>query len=222
MNLSMLTRNLRGNNNADEPETDAAPDALELIHQQHEEVNGLFEQALSDETPSPQRRQIITRICDMLTMHAKMEETIFYPALRKAGKTRERDSVLEAGEEHGVVKDMIAKIRKVVGRDETLNAKVKVLKELVQHHVEEEESTMFEEARAVLGSRLEDLGEEIQRFTARAQRGGGAGRKAPGRKKTAARNAPARKAAPAGRKTAAAARKAPARKTAARGRKGGR
>lgn len=167
-------------------EEDAAPDALTLIHQDHEEVSALFERALDDGVPAAQRRSAINAIVAALTLHAKMEEKIFYPALRRAGKAEERDSVLEAGEEHGVVKDLIAKIKRVQGRDETLKAKVTVLKELVQHHVEEEESTMFDEARRVMGGKLQALGEEMQRFKDRAQGTGG-------RRKTAARKTTAKR-----------------------------
>jgi hypothetical protein len=100
-----------------------------------------------------------------------MEESLFYPALRKAGGKDERDSVLEAAEEHGVVKDLIAKIEALPPRDETLEAKVTVLKELVHHHVKEEESEIFSEARSALGQeRLQKLGEEMQRFKERAMR----------------------------------------------------
>jgi hemerythrin-like domain-containing protein len=141
----------------------SAPDALSLIHSDHQEVAQLFEVALGD-GPAAQKRQAVTQIVDALTLHAKMEEAIFYPALRAAGKAQEKDSVLEAAEEHGIVKDLIAKIKRVQGRDETLKAKLTVLKESVEHHVQEEESTIFDEARRVLGDRLGELGEEMQRF----------------------------------------------------------
>lgn len=145
-----------------------AKDALELIHSDHEEVSALFKTALDDKTPSAQKKAAIAKILAALTLHAKMEEKIFYPALRKAGKQDEKDSVLEAAEEHGMVKDMIAKIKRVQGRDETLEAKVTVLKEMVEHHVKEEESEMFDEARKVMGKKLQALGEEMQAFKDRA------------------------------------------------------
>lgn len=167
----------------------AAPDALELIRADHEEVTALFKSALDDKASPATRKVAIAKVCFALTVHAKMEETIFYPALRKAGKAEEKDSVLEANEEHGIVKDMIAKIKRIKGRDETLEAKVTVLKEMVEHHVKEEESTMFDEARKVLGKRLEALGAEMQRFKERA----GAAPKPKRRARTAA--APARKSA---------------------------
>lgn len=145
-----------------------ARDALALLKDDHDEVKALFKTALDDATPSAQKKTAIAKVCDALTIHAKMEESIFYPALRKAGKKDEKDSVLEANEEHACVKDLVAKIKRITGRDETLEAKVTVLKELVAHHVDEEESTMFAEARKVLGKKLEALGEEMQRFKDRA------------------------------------------------------
>jgi hemerythrin-like domain-containing protein len=198
-----------------------APDALTLIRNDHREMDELFAKALDEDTPSAQRRSVVAKIVQGLTVHAQMEEALFYPALRKAGGKEERDSVLEAAEEHGVVKDLIAKIVAIRGRDETLTAKVTVLKELVHHHVQEEESEIFDEARHALGDeRLQQLGAEMQRFKERAMR-----RKAgPGTAAEAAaeRGTPSAKPNTNGKKTAArktATRKTATRKTAARKRR---
>jgi hemerythrin superfamily protein len=190
-----VSRVLGRKGDGDENGEQQAPDALELIRTDHREVDALFEVALGEGTPSAQRRGAIAKIVEALTIHAEMEEALFYPALRKAGGKDERDSVLEANEEHGVVKDLIAKIEESRGRDETLNAKVTVLKELVQHHVNEEESTIFDEARKALGEeRLQRLGEEMQRFKERRQRGGrGGARKTGGARKSGGRKTTARK-----------------------------
>jgi hemerythrin superfamily protein len=100
---------------------DEAPDALTLIHTDHEEVSALFKTALDENTTSAAKRAAIAKICFALTVHANMEEAIFYPALRKAGKSKEKDSVLEAAEEHACVKELVAKIKRIKGRDETLD-----------------------------------------------------------------------------------------------------
>jgi len=121
----------------------------------------MFKAVLDGKLPAAQRRTTIAKICEALTVHAKMEETIFYPASRKAGGRKEKDSVLEAIEEHGVLKDMIAKIKRRELRDESLVAKLTVLKENVEHHVKEEESEVFGEARRVLGDTLQALGEQM-------------------------------------------------------------
>jgi hemerythrin-like domain-containing protein len=162
--LSRITSTFSGTENTDE----AAPDALTLIHADHEEASALFKTALDPGMPSAVKKTAIAKVCFALTVHADMEEKLFYPALRKAGKSREKSSVLEAAEEHACVKDLIAKIKRIKGRDETLEAKVTVLKELVEHHVKEEESEIFDEARKVLGTKLKGLGEEMQRFKDRA------------------------------------------------------
>jgi hemerythrin superfamily protein len=191
----------------DGEEGQPAQDALELIRSDHREVDALFAKALGDDTPSAQRRRAIAQIVEALSVHARMEEALFYPALRKAGGADERDSVLEAAEEHTIVKELIAKIERSEGRDETLNAKVTVLKELVHHHVQEEEGTIFDEARRVLGKeRLEQLGEQMQRFKERAQQGEGGGARTASAKKSSAKRSTAKKSAA----------KTPARKTASR------
>jgi hemerythrin superfamily protein len=178
--------------NADDERTTEVPDALALIHSDHEEVAALFKTALGDGVSPAAKKAAIAKLCMALTVHAKMEEKIFYPALRKAGKQKEKDSVLEAAEEHACVKDLVAKIKRIQGRDETVEAKVTVLKELVEHHVKEEESEIFDEARKVLGNKIQALGEEMQRFKERALSASGAVRKKratapPVKRKTTAR-----------------------------------
>lgn len=211
MNIKETMSRVFGQGGDDEGQP--APDALELIRSDHREVDALFAEALGEETPAAQRRAAIAKIVEALTVHARMEETLFYPALRKAGGSEERDSLMEAAEEHGIVKDLIAKIEAVGDRDETINAKVTVLKELVHHHVQEEESTIFGEARDKLGKdRLQALGEEMQRFKERAQRGGAGG----GRKKSAKKSAPAKSSAKKTSSNGSAAKKSSGRKTAAR------
>jgi hemerythrin superfamily protein len=216
-----MNRMLRQREDGDE--TQKAPDALTLIKNDHEEAKALFARALDTNTPAAQRRSALAQVLDALTIHTNMEEAIFYPALRKAGGAEEKNSVLEAVEEHASAKDLIAKIRALPPRDETLTAKVTVLKELVEHHVEEEESHVFSEARAKLGSKLDALGAEMQRFKDRAKRGENNGRTKTTTGKSSTRTSGTRKTAAkaTGRKTTA--RKTAAKKrtttTAVRGRK---
>jgi len=201
MNVRATVASIFGSNGHAEIAEADAPDALTLIHADHEEVSALFEIALDESTPAAKKRAAVQQICDALTVHAKMEEALFYPALRKAGKTQERDSVLEAAEEHGVVKDLIAKIKRLEPRDETLNAKLTVLKENVEHHVKEEESEIFNEARRVMGNKLQELGEQMQAFKDRALRKSTA--RPTGARKTARKTEAARRTAGARKKTAA-------------------
>lgn len=173
---------------------DTPPDALAIIKDDHERVLALFESALRDGGPSLSKtRATVERIIVELERHAKMEETIFYPALRARTKASDEDrqTVLEAIEEHGAVKDLIRKIKRSTGRDETLRAKVQVLSELVAHHVREEESEMFGEARRLLGEKgLAELGAAMAAFKAKAIKS----RSAEPRTTTARRRVPAPKA----------------------------
>jgi len=178
-----MGRMLRQHDDTDQPKP--APDALTLIKTDHEEAKALFARFFDSSTPSAQRRSALSHVLDALTIHTNMEEQIFYPALRKAGGSEEKSSVLEAFEEHASAKDLIAKIRSLPPRDETLTAKVTVLKEMIEHHVEEEESQIFSEARRVLGNKLEALGAEMQRFKERAKRGENSGRTKTATRKTA-------------------------------------
>ncbi len=167
----------------DEAEPKTAPDALAIIKDDHERVSALFERALAKDAVVTKMRPVVDEIVRELETHAKMEETIFYPALQKRTKAADddRQRVLEAYEEHGTLKDLIKKIKKSTGRDESLRAKVQVLKELVEHHVREEEQAMFAEAHRLLGeTRLRALGVEMAAFKNRGKRGKGS-REASGR-----------------------------------------
>ena len=152
-----------------------SPDAIELLKADHRKVEALFKQILAEKSLAlANQRKNIEKVLAELTLHAKIEETIFYPAVY--GKTKkdtdERLDVLEAVEEHGSMKDLINKIKRATGRDESIKAKVQVLSEITEHHVKEEESEFFPEAKKLLGEkRLKEIGEEIQKLKARAARG---------------------------------------------------
>ncbi|KQU71522.1 MULTISPECIES: hemerythrin domain-containing protein [unclassified Rhizobacter] len=129
-------------------EDDASTDAIELLEQDHQEVKDLFDQydELADNEGSEADKQAIAlQICTMLTVHATIEEELFYPAARDALK--EDDLVDEAVVEHASAKDLIAQIEGMEPGDDLYDAKVKVLGELIDHHVEEEEGEMFPKVR---------------------------------------------------------------------------
>ncbi len=137
-------------------------DAIALLKADHKEVKALFEEydeLAQAEAEVGERQTLAEQICDMLTVHATIEEEIFYPAARDA----EVDSDLldEADVEHASAKDLIAQIKGMSPDDELYDAKVKVLGEYVNHHVEEEEGEMFQKCRrakmdlAGLGAELE-------------------------------------------------------------------
>lgn len=122
-------------------------DAVELLIADHENVKALFEQyeKLSDRSPV-KKKKIALEICLELTKHATAEEEIFYPAVREANGDNE-DLVDEATVEHASAKDLIAQIIAMEPGDDLYDAKIKVLSEQIEHHVEEEEGEMFPKAK---------------------------------------------------------------------------
>ena len=90
-------------------------------------------------------KQFVASICRDIEMHAKVEEEIFYPAVR--GRIRDDDLMNEAEVEHDSAKELIAKIEKLAGDDPMLKANTTVLAEYIQHHVKEEEGEMFPKVR---------------------------------------------------------------------------
>lgn len=138
-----------------------APDAITLLTADHEKVKSLFEQYenMSDRAKAG-KRKLATQICTELTKHAIAEEEIFYTAVRSAGK--EMDALVdEAAVEHASAKELIGQIMAMDADDDLFDAKVKVLSEQIDHHVQEEEAEMFPKAlKAKLD--LVALGEAIQ------------------------------------------------------------
>jgi len=126
------------------PETDA----IALLKQDHQNVKELFEQyeALSDRSLAS-KRKLALKICLELSKHATAEEEIFYPAVREANKNNE-DLIDEAIVEHASAKELIAQIVAMQPGEDLYDAKVKVLSEQIEHHVQEEEQDMFPKARA--------------------------------------------------------------------------
>lgn len=137
-----------------------AVDAITLLTEDHENVKQLFEQyeALGDRATTS-KKKLAQQICLELTKHATAEEEIFYPAVRAAQKDNE-DMIDEATVEHASAKDLIAQILSMEPTEDLYDAKVKVLSELIEHHVEEEEEEMFTKARDA-DLDLEELGRQI-------------------------------------------------------------
>lgn len=139
-------------------------DAIKLLKEDHKKVKALFEEVEGlGERAATQRKNLFQKIDQELTLHAKIEETLFYPEFKKrAEDSEERDEVLEAYEEHGVVKVMIGELEDLDPKDETYKAKLTVLKELVLHHVKEEEGELFPMAREIFEpEELAQIGERI-------------------------------------------------------------
>jgi hemerythrin superfamily protein len=122
--------------------------ALDLLKEQHEEVSKLFKKFEKlKEGSDMEKRELFIQIADRLSAHATIEEQYFYPSI-KTDKTE--DFIREAVEEHLGVKRIIADLLDMQPSDENYDAKMKVLMENVEHHVEEEEEEMFKLVRKVL------------------------------------------------------------------------
>jgi hemerythrin-like domain-containing protein len=137
-------------------------DAIKLLKDDHEKVKRLLEELdATTERGVKTRDQLFTKVKQELGVHEAIEEEIFYPALKEHPKAK--DLVLEAYEEHHVVDTVMSEIEWVPFDDETWGAKFTVMKENVEHHIEEEESEMFKQARQVFGKdELEDLGTRMK------------------------------------------------------------
>jgi hemerythrin superfamily protein len=142
------------------PKTAAPQNAIDLLIEDHEHVKALFEQYEGlGERALVGKKKLATEICTELTKHATAEEELFYPAVRAAAKDSE-DMVDEAVVEHASAKELIAQILEMDAGEDLFDAKVKVLSELIEHHVKEEEDEMFPKARKA-GLDLEALGAQI-------------------------------------------------------------
>ncbi|WP_082551964.1 hemerythrin domain-containing protein [Massilia sp. Root351] len=122
-------------------------DAISLLMADHENVKDMFEQFESmTDRAVVSKKKLADEICSELTKHTQVEEEIFYPAVRAAGKEFE-DLIDEAVVEHGSAKQLIADIEAMDPGDDLYDAKVKVLSEMIEHHVQEEEGELFPKVR---------------------------------------------------------------------------
>jgi iron-sulfur cluster repair protein YtfE (RIC family) len=139
-------------------------DALKVLKQDHQKVKTLFGEVESlGDRANAQRKKLFQQIDEELTVHSQIEEKIFYPEFRRhAQDSEEKEEVLEAYEEHNIVKNLIHELEDLDPKDETYKPKLEVLKELVEHHVKEEEGTMFKMAREMFEKdELDELGERL-------------------------------------------------------------
>src|SRR5262245_56375570 len=133
--------------------------ATTMLERQHREVEALFKQMEKAKSSGP-RRKVFEKLADALAVHAAIEEKHFYPSVRQRAT---EDSLLESLEEHLAIKRVIADLLALPEEDETFMAKVKVLKDEVDHHVEEEESTLFPKVEKLFDDEmLEALAEAME------------------------------------------------------------
>ena len=141
-------------------------DAFELLKADHKKVAELFDLL---ETASGKRKlDVFKRIKSELEVHTHIEETIFYPALEKPKETH--DLTLEAYEEHKLVKTLLVELSGVKSVTDEWQAKAKVLRETIEHHVDEEENELFDKAGDALSDEeIESLGNRMAAEKARKQ-----------------------------------------------------
>ena len=139
--------------------------ATDVLKKQHKEVLGLFKQMEKTEEPN-ERRRLLDEITDALKAHSELEEEIFYPAIRESGAKKAEELVLEALEEHHVVDLVLAEAPEIDPEAESFAAKMTVLKELVEHHIEEEETEMFKLASRLGEDEAKDLGRRMEEQSA--------------------------------------------------------
>ncbi len=137
-------------------------DAITLLRADHKLVSTLFTEYEKTRAIS-KKKSLASKICAELTIHAQVEEEIFYPAVKKALKDKEL--VPEALVEHATLKDLISQIEDAEPDGEMFDAKMKVLSEYVKHHVKEEQNEIFPQAKL---SKL-DLDELADKITARKE-----------------------------------------------------
>jgi hemerythrin-like domain-containing protein len=147
-----------------------AMDALTMLEEDHKKVKQLLTELESTTERGVQTRErLFATIKGEMMVHETIEEEIFYPELKSHPKAE--DIVLEGFEEHHVVDLLMGELEKLDVSDETWGAKAKVMKENIEHHIEEEEGEMFKAARQVFDrGELEDLGKRMAQRKQEAQK----------------------------------------------------
>ena len=165
------TKSRRSQSQSRMKETEAAsPNAFELLEQDHREVEEWFDQYDELKEDDNRKGKLAEKICLALKVHAQIEEEIFYPQAREA--TNDNDLIDEAVVEHATVKNLISEIEAMEVGEELYDAKMRVLGEMVKHHIKEEEEEFFPKLEAgqmdldavgrEIAERKEELMSEIQ------------------------------------------------------------
>lgn len=159
-----ITKSRPKKSTAKKPPTSPAPrDAIAVLKADHRRVSDLFDkfEGLGDRAHKT-RESTVEKIIEELSVHAGIEESVFYPALRARFAASGDGDVLEALEEHHVVKLLLNELQAMSSTDERYTAKVTVLREVVDHHVDEEEDQLFKKVRKEFSrSELVQLGDDL-------------------------------------------------------------
>ena len=143
--------------------------AIDLLKADHERVKTLLTQlSESTERGVKKRTELLAKLEMEITLHTQLEEEILYPAFRKAGGKEQDIMYHEAKEEHRTVDSLVLPdLKKTDPSSTEFSGRVKVVKELLEHHIEEEETEMFPQARKLLGKAvLEELGKQMEAMKA--------------------------------------------------------
>lgn len=145
--------------------TRSGKDACDLLDADHRAVKKMFKEyeeltGSRARSAAQKKLELAQRICQELTIHAQIEEEIFYPAVRAAIK--DTDLLDEAEVEHQTVRSLVAQIQRASEADERVDAKVKVLGEYVDHHVKEERGEIFARARSARKLDLVTMREQLE------------------------------------------------------------
>jgi hemerythrin superfamily protein len=165
---------------------DTGTNAIELLKRDHRTVEELFKhyEYMKDGAEDAAKEELVAQICDALTVHAQIEEAIFYPAARRALQQEEGQDLLnEAAVEHQTLKDIIGRLEMAPASDPLYDAGVTVLSEYVKHHVREEENELFPKVRSTdmnlqaIGEQLAQRKQQLEGRTSKSSPNGSRGRK---------------------------------------------
>jgi hypothetical protein len=161
------------------------PDALQMLRDDHKKVKDIFKQ-FEDTDDAKQKQQLVKAALHELEVHTRLEEEIFYPAVREEADVEE-EQMEEAEEEHHVA-DMLMAELKTYKSNPKMDAKFTVLAESVKHHIEEEESEMLPKAAELGMQRMNELGEEMREFKMELEQGMKGGRRSTSRNGSSGRS----------------------------------
>lgn len=170
--MQVATRSRPSPKTSREGRSRRSTDVLALLKNDHREVNEMFDKVEDlGERAGVQRAKLGEQICKALELHSTFEQSVLYPQIReRAEDHEEREQILEALEEHGVVDRLVAELKGMDAKDERYEAKLMVLIEAVRHHVKEEERELFPTAKELLEK--EELDEMGERFIEEKRRAG--------------------------------------------------
>ncbi len=160
----LIDRNQLETQMLERPETEAiagGTDAVQLLRGDHRRVQALFRQYERLDGNADQRRNLARQVFTELDVHTKLEEEIFYPAVKDAEDRQGQELIDKSFQEHHVVDVLINELKRMDPGDGQFDPKFRVLIENVDHHIQEEEDETFPDAESRLGGELKHLGEEM-------------------------------------------------------------